>query len=103
MPIAEVPVQHKGKGFVAKTALSGAGMFTGKANGREELVGNSMKVKGGWDVQHSFAAGDAKWLVCSYGAGDITWWEQIDPKVTVCKVETRQSGRDPASVKAICK
>ena len=102
-PIAEVPYQHKGKGFVAKAKLAGAGMYTGEINGHGELMGDSRRVKGGWDVQHGFAAGAAKWLVCSYGRGDITWWEQIDGKATACKVEVRDGGRDPMSVRATCR
>jgi hypothetical protein len=102
-PMSETPYQHKGKGFVAKAKLAGAGMFTGEANGREELVGDGRKVKGGWDVRHGFAGGETKWLVCSYGNGDITWWEQLDPKITSCTLQTRERGRDPMDVKATCK
>jgi hypothetical protein len=102
-PMTEVPFRHTGKGFVAKAKLSGAGMFTGEANGQEELIGDRTKVKNGWDVQHGFAGGEAKWLVCSYGSGEITWWEQIGSRVTSCKIEARKAGRDPMSVKATCK
>lgn len=101
-PLAEVPHQHKGKGFVAKSALRGAGMYGGELRGQGELQGDAQKVRGGWDVRHGFAPGDQKWLVCTYGGGDVTWWEQIDPKVTSCIVKTRGSGRDPLDVKATC-
>jgi uncharacterized protein YfiM (DUF2279 family) len=100
--LAEVPYQHKGQGFVAKAKLAGAGMYTGEINGRGELMGDSSKVKGGWDVQHSFAAGETKWLVCSYGRGDITWWEHIDARATRCTLKLRQGGRDPISATLTC-
>jgi hypothetical protein len=102
-PITEAPYQHKGKGFIAKAKLAGAGMYTGEQGGRGELQGDPRKVKGGWDVHHGFARGDKKWLVCSYGGGDITWWEQLDPKVTSCLLQTREGGRDPMDVKVTCK
>jgi hypothetical protein len=102
-PIAEVPHQHKGKGFVAKTKLTGAGMYAGDINGQGELHGEEQKVKGGWDVRHGFAAVDQKWLVCSYGSGQVTWWEQLDAKVTSCMLQTREGGRDPMDIKATCK
>jgi hypothetical protein len=101
--LAEVPHQHKGAGFVSKATLSGAGMYTGELNGKGELMGDGKKVKGGWNVQHGFAPGEAKWLVCTYGKGDVTWWERIDPRVTACTLEVREAGREPASVKATCK
>jgi hypothetical protein len=101
--IAEVPHQHRGTGFVAKAQLSGAGMYEGELNGRGELQGDRRKVKGGWDVRHGFAPGGQKWLVCSYGAGEVTWWEQLDPKVTSCTLQTREGGRDPMDIKATCK
>jgi hypothetical protein len=101
--ISEVPYQHKGVGFIAKAKLSGAGMYEGELNGRGELQGDRRKVKGGWEVLHGFELGRQKWLVCSYGAGDITWWEELGPKITSCTLQTREAGRDPAEAKATCK
>jgi hypothetical protein len=102
-PLAETPHEHKGKGFVAKARLTGAGMYAGELNGRGELQGDRQKVKGGWDIRHGFAAGDPKWLVCSYGGGGIAWWEQLDPKVRSCTLQTREGGRDPMDARATCK
>jgi hypothetical protein len=102
-PLAEVPHQHKGKGFIAKARLEGASMYTGAINGHGELQGDRNKVKGGWDVRYGFESADTRWLVCSYGGGDITWWEQLDSKTTSCKLEIREMGRDPKGVKLTCK
>lgn len=101
--VAEVPYRHKGKGIVAKSKLSGAAMYVGEAGGTGELQGDTRKVKGGRDVHHGFAAGQQKWLVCSYGAGDITWWEQLDPRVTSCMLRMRDGGRDPMDARLECK
>jgi len=102
-PIAEVPYQHAGKGFIARASLSGAGIYTGEINGQGEMHGDRRKVKGGWDVHHGFAAGEKKWIVCSYGDGGVTWWEELNPKVTSCTLQVREGGRDPMSVKASCR
>jgi hypothetical protein len=102
-PLAEVPYQHKGKGFIAKARLNGASMFTGEINGQVELHGDRAKVKGGWNVRYGFAPADVRWLVCSYGGGDIAWWEQLDTKTTSCQLELREMGSDPMSVKLTCK
>jgi hypothetical protein len=99
--LAEVPPQHKGTGLLAKSRLAGASMYTGELGGQAELQGDGKKVKGGWEVNYGFASGDARWLVCSYGA-QITWWERMDPKATACKLEVREGGRDPASAKVTC-
>lgn len=103
--LAETPYRHAGQGFVARAQLRGAGMYTGEANGREELQGEVREVKGGWEARHGFAAGDRKWLVCSYGAGgDIIWWERIDPKVTRCTLQVHNAGSgNPMDAKATCK
>jgi hypothetical protein len=102
-PIAEVPHQHKGKGFVARAKLNGAGLFTGEMNGQGEMIGDRRKVKGGINVHYGFAPPETKWFVCSYGsAGDITWWEQLDRKATSCNLEIRESGRDPMSARIRC-
>lgn len=102
-PVAEVPYQHKGQGFVAKAKLSGAGMYAGELNGRGELMGDSKKVKGGFDVDFGFGR-EPKWLVCSYGtSGDIRWWEQIDAKATRCTLKLREGGQDPMSASLACK
>ena len=78
-------------------------MFTGEINGRGELMGDSKKVKGGFDVDFGFGA-ERKWLVCSYGSGgDIRWWEQIDVKATRCTLKLREGGRDPMSAALTCK
>jgi hypothetical protein len=102
-PLAEVPYQHRGQGFVAKSVLRGAVMYTGEINGKAALVGEPHKVKGGQDVRHGFEPGERKWLVCSYGDGSVTWWEQMDPKATSCVVQMRDGGRDPMNVKATCR
>lgn len=103
-PIAEVPYRHKGQGFLAKSKLLSASMFTGEIDGKAELVGEQHKVKGGWDVHHGFTKGESKWLVCFYGErGTVAWWEQIDPKVTRCVVQTRDGGRDPMDARATCR
>lgn len=103
-PIAEVPYQHKGKGFIAKAELSGAGMYTGELNGRGELMGDRRNVKGGMDVHFNFPLPESRWLVCSYGnAGDITWWEQLETKARQCKLEIREKGRDPMRATLTCK
>lgn len=102
-PLAEVPYQHKGKGIVAKAKLSGAAMYTGEMGGQGELQGDGRKVKDGWDVDYGFGP-EPKWLVCTYGkSGDVTWWEQIDSKVTRCSLKVREGGRDPMNVKLACK
>lgn len=102
-PLAEVPYQHRGQGFVAKSVLRGASMYTGEINGKEELVGDPRKMKGGREVAYGFEPGESKWLVCSYGDGSVTWWERMDPKATSCLVRTRDGGRDPTDVKATCR
>jgi hypothetical protein len=100
--LAEVPYQHKGKGFVAKTKLTGAGMYIGELNGQGELMGAGTKVRGGWDIEYGFGP-EPKWLVCSYGSnGDIRWWEQIDSKMTRCTLKMREGGRDPMDAKLTC-
>jgi hypothetical protein len=99
--LAEVPPQHKGTGVLTKSRLASAAMYAGELGGQAELQGDRQKVKGGWDVLYGFARGDARWLVCSYGA-QITWWEQMDPKATSCKLEVRDGGRNPASAKVSC-
>lgn len=101
-PISEVPYQHKGQGMLAKTKLSGAGVFTGDMGGNAELIGDRRQVRGGWDARFDFGPGERKWLVCAYGSS-IAWWEQLDEKVVTCTVQERQSGRDPMSVKATCR
>lgn len=102
-PLTEVPYQHKGKGVVAKAALSGAGMYTGELGGRGELQGDGKKVKGGWDTEFGFGT-EPRWLVCRYGkSGDIAWWEQIDSKATRCTLRQRDASRDPMDVKLTCK
>ena len=78
-------------------------MYAGEINGKAALVGESHKVKGGQDVYHGFEPGERKWLVCSYGDGSITWWEQMDSKATSCIVRMRDDGRNPMDVKATCK
>lgn len=102
-PLSEVPHEHKGKGIVAKAKLTGASMYAGEMGGQGELHGDRKKVRGGWDVQYGFAPRDARWLVCSYGGGDITWWEQLSTKATRCKLEVRETGGDPMSAKLACK
>jgi hypothetical protein len=102
-PLAEVPYRHKGQGFVARSVLRGAVMYTGEINGKAELVGDARKMKDGREVAYGFEPGESKWLVCSYGDGSVTWWEQMDPKATSCLVRTRDGGRDPMGVKATCR
>lgn len=102
-PLAEVPYRHRGQGFVARSVLRGAGMYTGEINGKAELVGDPRTMKGGREVAYGFQPGENKWLVCSYGDGSVTWWEQMDPKATSCLVRTRGGGRDPMDVKATCR
>jgi hypothetical protein len=101
--LAEVPYRHQGKGVVAKGRLRGATAYTGEFNGQAELQGMRKDVKGGFDVQYGFAPGELKWLVCTYGGGDIAWWEQLDSKVTSCKLSVRKAGTDPLDVRMTCK
>lgn len=100
--LAEVPYQHRGKGFVAKARLTGAGMYIGELNGRGELQGDGRKVKAGWEIQHRFTQGELKWLVCSYGGGTITWWEQLAPQITACKLQIQDGGANPLDIKVTC-
>ena len=101
--LAEVPYRQEGKGVVAKGRLRGATAYTGEFNGQEELQGMRKDVKGGLDVQYGFAPGESKWLVCTYGSGDISWWERLDSKVTSCKLSVRKSGADPLDIRMTCK
>jgi hypothetical protein len=102
--LAEVPHQHKGRGFVAKSPLRNALMYAGEINGHQALVGEPHKVKGGRDLHHGFEPGESKWLVCFYSEDrEIAWWEQLDPKVTNCVVQIREGGQGPMSVKATCR
>ena len=71
--IVDTPYMHDGHGFIARAQLRGAGMYTGEPGGQDELQGDRRRAVSGWDVQHSFAGGDRKWLVCFYGSGEITW------------------------------
>lgn len=102
--LAQVPYQHNGQGFVAKSPLRNALMYAGEINGKQALVGEPHRVKGGRDLHHGFEPGESKWLVCFYGEDrTITWWEHVDPRVTSCIVRIREGGRDPMDVKATCK
>lgn len=101
--LTEVPYRHQGKGLVAKARLRGASTFLGEFNGRTELRGLRKDVKGGFDVHHGFSPGDPKWLVCTYGAGDISWWEQLDSKFTNCRLSVRESGDNPLDIRMTCR
>ena len=102
--LADVPYQHKGRGFVAKSPLRNALMYAGEINGKQALVGEPHKVKGGRDLHHGFEPGESKWLVCFYGEDrTIAWWEQIDPRVTSCVVQVREGRNTPMTVRATCK
>lgn len=101
--LAEVPYQHRGRGFVAKSALRGAIMYVGEINGKAAQVGEPRKIKGGHEVAYGFEPGESRWLVCSYGDGSVTWWERMEEKATSCLVRTREGGRDPMEVKATCR
>jgi hypothetical protein len=97
--LTEVPYQHNGTGIVSKSRLTGAGVFEGELNGRGERVGMRRDVKGGYDVEFGFMPGEQKWVVCSYGkAGEINWWERLDPKATRCVLQVRGTGQLSASV-----
>ena len=103
-PLAEVPHQHNGHGFVAKSPLRNALMYAGEINGRQALVGEPHRVKGGRDLHHGFERGERKWLVCFYGEDrTIAWWEQVDPKVTNCVVQVREGEKNQMTVRATCK
>jgi len=90
-------------GFVARAALSGAGMFTGEIGGQGELIGERREVKGGMDAKFGFADGDQRWLVCTYGVGgEITWWKQMDARSTSCALQVR-SPAGKVDARATCK
>lgn len=103
VPIDGAQRQRSNGGFVTRAALSGAGMFTGEIGGQGELAGERREAKGGWDAKFGFAAGDQRWLVCTYGAGgEITWWRRMDARSTSCALQVRgPSGKVDA--RATCK
>lgn len=99
--LAEAPYRHQGKGVVAKGRLRGAslsrrvqrpGGTAGHAQRREGRIRRAVRV----------CDGESKWLVCTYGGG-IAWREQLDSKVTSCKLSVREAGTDPLDIKIACK
>jgi hypothetical protein len=87
--LAEVPYGHKGKGMVTKERLTGAGLTVGEFNGGGDMQGLRKNVKGGHEVDYGTIDGP-KWLVCAYGPGNVTWWEQLDSKKAACRLQVRE-------------
>jgi len=100
-PLAEVPLKHKGKGVVEKTRLDDATVTAGMVNGGSDLHGSIKKVKGGRIVEYRMPDGQ-KWFVCYYG-GDIAWWEELDSKVSLCKLEVKKNSEGMMDATLICK
>jgi len=109
--LAEVPYGHKGVGNLSKAPLMSGSMW-GREPRREgvELIGETKKVKGGFDTRYAFGPDEDKWFACWYGKdGIVQWWEKMDKTSTNCVVEVRTTvartdyPNDPVSVKATCK
>lgn len=102
-PYAPAPLASDSKGIIEPSRLSGGGAYLGELGGRGELRGDAKKVKGGFDVQFGFGAGEQKWFVCGYGRdGAIGSWRAIDVKATRCTMRQRTRG-DVTTVRAECK
>ncbi|WP_136419537.1 STY0301 family protein [Herbaspirillum sp. ST 5-3] len=99
--LTETPYNHSGKGIVRRAELKDASAFIGEINGGGELQGARKDVKGGYDVELPL---NARWFVCEYG-NDVQWWEELklNPKITSCTMQVRQSKKLPMDAKLVCK
>ena len=72
-----------------KARLTGGGMYAG-AEKQYELIGDRVKVPGGYDVQYGFGVNEIRWLICAYDEKYI-WWRRMDLKTTDCRLRERKS------------
>jgi hypothetical protein len=90
----------------SQSRLDGGGMMSGPPQQMAYLVpASSRKVKGagiatGWQ----FAAGEEKWLYCTYGTNAIQVAKRMDDKTTECTMTSREERKGViAELTAVCK
>ncbi len=97
MRLPTTPGDAKGKVRLQSRHLIHAYMYFGELYGEQTLTPPaSRKVRGGWNTAFDFTPAHDNWLICSYG--DEAWgggmhqrWEKLDPGITACVLQVRQS------------
>jgi hypothetical protein len=93
--LPEVPYQHKGKGLVRKAQLSGAAMSEGEFNGEAMNIMHGLRKenKDSWEEDLPKFRG-AKWLICYYEPGNISWWEQLGDQPLACRLKVSKKNSE---------